>query len=294
MNREKLDFSHLDKVYFPDSGITKGNILDYYSENAQNILPYIKNRPHSLLRQPEGIIGESFFQKNVDHMPPDWVKTKAIYSKSTKESIRYLICDSIQSLFYMVQLGCIEINPWNSQIKHLDKPDWLILDLDPRAVEFRQVIVVAQEVRRACDELQLTCYPKTSGKTGIHIYIPLPARHSYKQVRQFAKILAELVHQRTASITSLERDPEKRDHKVYIDYLQNSKGQTVAAPYSVRPTKTASISTPLHWDEVKPGLDPNDFTIKTMRKRLKRVGDLWKPVLAEGNDIDRVLSEILK
>ncbi len=294
MNREELDLSHLDKVYFPDSGMTKGNLLDYYSENTGYILPYIKNRPHSLLRQPEGIAGKSFFQKNVDHIPPDWIKTKAIYSKSTKENIRYLICDSTQSLLYMVQLGCIEINPWNSRIERLDRPDWLILDLDPQAVEFKQVIAVAQEIRRACDELQLTCRPKTSGKTGIHIYIPLSAQRSYKQVRQLAKAFAMLIYQRTASITSLERDPKKREHKVYIDYLQNSKGQTVAAPYSVRPTKSASISTPLHWDEVKPGLDPNDFTIKTMRKRLKRVGDLWKPVLAESNDIDRVLSEILK
>jgi bifunctional non-homologous end joining protein LigD len=189
-------------------------------------------------------------------------------------------------------LGCIEINPWSSTLKHLAKPDWAVIDLDPEGIGFDKVIEVAKTVHDICEELKIPSYPKTSGKTGIHIFIPMHAKYSYEQVRQFSQLLATLVHDRTASITSLERDPKKRQHKIYIDYLQNRESQTLAAPYSVRPTKSASVSTPLHWSEVKKGLDPAKFTIKNTVKRIDQEGDLWKPVIATGIDMKKILRQM--
>src|SRR5581483_6036946 len=256
------------------------------------MLPYLMDRPHSLLRQPNGINGQAFFQKDLDHTAPDWIKTAAIYSESNHKDIRYLVCDSKDSLLYMVQLGCIEINPWNSRLAALDKPDWVVLDLDPEAIGFDKVVETALVIRRLCDDLSIPSYPKTSGKTGIHIFIPLGARYDYGQCKQFGQLLATLVHQRLPDITSLERSPKKRQGKVYIDFLQNRKGQTLAAPYSVRPTPAASVSTPLKWSEVTQKLDPTEFTLANMRQRIDAVGDLWQPVISEGIDLVAVLERM--
>lgn len=290
----ELDFTHLDKVFFPKTGYTKGDLIAYYQSVADVMLPYLKDRPHSLKRQPDGIKGESFFQKNVDDMPPDWVKTIKVHSESTNEDIHYLVVTNQDSFLYMVQLGCIEINPWNSRVGHLEKPDWLILDLDPEAAGFDKVVETARAIYQVCQATKIAAIPKTSGKRGLHIFIPLGAEYSYKQARDFGKMLATRVNQKLPEITSLERHPAKRRGKVYIDYLQNGHGQTLAAPYSARPTEVASVSTPLHWDEVKIGLDPQKFTIKNTRQRLNRVGDLWKPVLGKGIDLKAVLNKVSK
>jgi bifunctional non-homologous end joining protein LigD len=166
------------------------------------------------------------------------------------------------------------------------------LDLDPEDISFEEVIKVAIVVHQLCEELNIPSYPKTSGKTGIHIYIPLAARYDYEQTKQFAQLLATLVHQRIPETTSLERSPKNRQMKIYIDFLQNREGQTLAAPYSVRPTEVASVSTPLHWAEVKKGLKPSEFTIKNIFKRLDREGDLWRPVIGKGLDIGKVLKSL--
>jgi len=192
----------------------------------------------------------------------------------------------------MVQLGCIEINPWNSKVSHLDNPDWIVIDLDPEGVGFDKVIKTALVVRRVCNELGISSHPKTSGKTGLHIYIPTNAKYSYKLVRQFAGQLAETIHQQAEDFTSIERSPEKRRGKVYIDFLQNSQGQTLAAPYSVRPTKEATVSTPLHWDEVEKGLDPKKLTMKDIQSRLDKMGDLWQPILEAGVDLSKILKKL--
>jgi bifunctional non-homologous end joining protein LigD len=287
----KVKFTHLDKVFISEAKLTKGDLVEYYTKIVDYILPYLKDRPHSLLRQPNGYKGESFFQKDMEY-PPDWVKTVKIFSESNDKNINYLVCDSLDSLLYMVQLGCIEINPWNSTIKHLDMPDWIVIDLDPEAIGFKQVVKVAQAVKQVIDELQIPALPKTSGKTGIHIYIPTKAAYNYDQAKQFAEILANLVHERVPSITSLERSPDKRQKKIYVDFLQNREGQTLAAPYSVRPTKTANLSTPIHWDEVNDKLDPANFTISNIFNRLDKVGDLWAPIYKEKVDIKKVLAAL--
>ncbi|MDB5160887.1 MAG: ligase [Candidatus Saccharibacteria bacterium] len=291
-NRGDLKFTHLDKVFFPEKGYTKGDLVEYYKSIGDYILPYIKDRPHSLLRQPNGINGKAFFQKDVDHMPPDWIKTVPIYSESNQKEINYLVVDKLASLLYMVQLGCIEINPWNSRVQALARPDWCVLDLDPEDIAFSEVVKVAQVIHDLCEEFKISHYPKTSGKTGIHVYIPLGARYDYEQTKQFGQLLANLAHQRIPDTTSLERSPAKRQGRVYVDYLQNRQGQTLAAPYSVRPTVSASVSTPLHWDEVNQRLDPMKFTIKNTAKRLKSVGDIWKPVIGPGVDIGKIIDSI--
>jgi bifunctional non-homologous end joining protein LigD len=281
--KSRVEFSHLDKIFFPDAKITKGDLIDYYAKLGDYILPYLKDRPHSLLRQPNGYSGDSFFQKDMADMPPDWVKTASIFSESNDKNINYLVCDSLDSLLYMVQLGCIEINPWNSTVKHLEKPDWIVIDLDPEDITFKKVVEAALVVKALTDELKIPALPKTSGKTGIHIFIP---------TKQFAEILANLVHQRLPDTTSVERNPAKRQKRIYVDFLQNRQGQTLAAPYSVRPTKAASVSTPLHWDEVNGKLDPANFTIRNILKRIEREGDLWSPVFQQKVDIKGALSKL--
>lgn len=288
----RLELSNLDKVFWPKKGYTKGNLIDYYRDISGVMLPYLKDRPHNLLRQPNGYKGKSFFQKDMGDLPPEWIRTASIYSESTEEDVDYLVCDSSDSLLYMVQLGCIEINPWSSRIKSLGKPDWAVLDLDPESVPFNRVIEVANIVRAVTEELGIPTFPKTSGKTGIHVFMPLAAKYDYAQARKFSEVIARLVHRRTDSITSLERNPAKRQKKIYLDFLQNGEGQTLAAPYSVRPTPDASVSAPLKWEELNSQLKPTMFTIKNMRKRLDKVGDLWQPVIGKGIDIEAILQKI--
>jgi len=291
---KRLTFTHRDKVFWPELGLTKGDLLDYYQQISDIMLPYLKDRPCNLLRHPNGYQGKSFFQKDMAGTAPDWAQTVAVYSESNRKDLHYFVCDSRDALLYMVQMGCIEINPWSSKVAALDKPDWAVIDLDPEGIDFPEVVKVAQVVHDICEELKIPAYPKTSGKTGIHIFIPMQAKYTYEQVRQFAQILATLVQERTSDVTSLERDPQKRPHKIYLDYLQNRESQTLAAPYSVRPTKAASVSTPLHWDEVTKGLDPSQFTLQNIGQRIKKVGDLWEPVLGKGVDIADILSKIDK
>lgn len=290
--KSKVEFTHLDKVFWPEKGYTKGDLVEYYQSVAKFILPYLKDRPESLLRQPNGYNGQSFFQKDMGSILPAWVDHTSILSEAHGGKVNYLICNDIDTLLYMVQLGCIEINPWSSRRKSLNKPDWVVIDLDPEGVGFKTVVETALVVKGVCDELHIPTYPKTSGKTGIHIFIPLAAKYTYKQAKQFAQLLVILVHERTTKTTSLERLPKKRPNKVYLDFLQNNKGQTLAAPYSVRPTPVASVSTPLHWTEVNKRLDPSSFTIKNAMKRFEKEGDLWKPVLGKGVDIKKVLNMV--
>lgn len=287
----KLEFTHLDKVFFPKTKTTKGDLIEYYRSVADYILPYLKDRPHSLNRHPGGINGESFYQKNNPHLPA-WVPHVDIYSESNDENLRWVVGGDLDTLLYMVQLGCIEINPWNSRVGHLKKPDWLVMDLDPEGISFEQVVAVALTTKEVCGELKVSSYPKTSGKTGIHVYIPLGAKYSYDQTKNLAHLIALEVNKRQPKITSVERMPEKRRRKIYVDFLQNRQGQTLAAPYSVRPTPDASVSMPLHWDEVTPGLSPTDFTIKNALKRLGKTGDLWKPLLGMGIDLRSVLKNV--
>jgi bifunctional non-homologous end joining protein LigD len=283
--------THPDKVFFPRHKYTKGEMFKYYESAADYILPYLKDRPMSLNRMPDGITGPSFYQKNNEHLP-DWVPSADIYSESNNANLHWIVGGRLDTLLYMVQLGCVEMNPWNSRVDSLDKPDWIVIDLDPEGIGFERVIEAAQMVKQVCDAWKIPAYPKTSGKTGIHIYIPLHAKYSYEQGKNLAHLIALKVHEQLPKITSVERMPEKRKHKIYLDFLQNREGQTLAAPYSLRPHPDATVSMPLHWDEVKSGLAPTDFTIKNALARLEHTGDLWKPALAKGIDLTAILKNV--
>jgi bifunctional non-homologous end joining protein LigD len=294
VNRKKIKISNPDKIYFPEEGYTKLNMIEYYRKVSKYILPYLKNRPESLHRHPNGINGKSFFHKDVGDMPPEWIKTKKIYSESADKNINYLVCNNEASLLYIVNLGCIEINPWFSRITKPDNPDYLVLDLDPVDINFEKVVETALAVKEVLDSAGGKSYCKTSGSRGLHIYVPLNAKYDYDTAKEFAHIVAKIVNKKIPKITSLERSPSKRKKKVYLDYLQNRRGQTLAAPYSIRPKPGATVAAPLEWDEVKKGLSPKDFTIDTIHKRLAKKGDIFKNILGKGIDIKKSLSKLEK
>lgn len=284
-----LKLSNLKKLYWPKEKITKGEMLKYYYNIAEYIMPYMKDRPQSLNRFPNGINGQSFYHKNMGGKVDKWLKTFKRFSESSGEPKDFLICTNTASLIYMANLGCIEMNPWHSRVQTPLYPDWSVVDLDPGEISFEKVIETAQVVRQVLDSLQIPSYPKTSGSTGIHIYIPLGAKYNYEQSKQLAELIANLVHEELPSFTSLVRDPRKRTDKIYIDYLQNRPIQTICAPYSVRPKPGATVSAPLHWDEVKKGLKISDFTMKNILDRVKEVGDLFDGVMEKGIDLNKVL-----
>jgi len=290
----RLKLRNLDKVFWPEEGYRKGDLIDYYRHVAPVLLPHLKDRPESLYRTPNGILEKGFFQKEAGELPPEWMATKEIYSDSNQKNIRFFICQDEATLVYLANLGCIEINPWLSRLQALDFPDYFVIDLDPEDISFDRVVEAALAVRRVLDRAGAVGYPKTSGATGIHIYVPLGAKYDYDAAVKFAQVVATLAHGEVPDFTSLVRDPRKRQQKVYLDFLQNRGGQTLAAPYSVRPRPGATVSTPLAWDEVRLGLDPRAFTIRTILDRIERFGDLFQPVLGPGIDLELCLENLLK
>jgi len=292
VNGIDLKLTNLNKVYWKKENYTKRDLLNYYHKVAPYILPYMKNRPQSLNRHPNGIDGMSFFQKNVQGKVANWIETFEEFSESTNETVHYFVCTNEASLIYLANLGCIEMNPWHSTRAKPGNPDYCLIDLDPHEIGFDKVIETAQSVKKVLDELSIPAWCKTSGASGLHICIPLGAKYSYDQSRQLAELLANLVHHEVPSFTSVERSPSKRRKKVYLDYLQNSKGQTVACVYSARPKPGATVSTPVFWEEVKKGLSPSNFTIKNLFDRLKTEGDIFTPVYEKGIDLRKTLTKI--
>jgi len=289
IDNHELKLTNLNKIYWPKEKITKGELLEYYYKVAEFIMPYMKDRPQSLNRFPNGINGKSFYHKDMGGKVDKWLNTFKRISDSSEEAKDFLICSNTASLIYMANLGCIEMNPWHSRAHSPLYPDWCVIDLDPGEISFEKVIETAQVVHKVLDSLQIPSYPKTSGSTGIHIYIPLGAKYNYEQSKQLAELIANLVHEELPSFTSLVRNPQKRTDKIYVDYLQNRPIQTICAPYSVRPKPLATVSTPLHWDEVKKGLKISDFTMKNIFERLKSEGDLFTGVMGKGIDLNKIL-----
>lgn len=287
-----IKLTNLEKVYWPQGKITKGDLIRYYASVAPFILPYLKNRPLVMHRFPEGVKGEAFFQKESGEYTPGFVKTTSVLHEGKR--VNYILVQNAKTLLYVANLGSIEMHPFNSTYRKLEKPDYFVFDLDPEAISFGAVIETAQAVHEILEELSVPHFCKTSGLTGLHIYVPLHAKYDYDQARSLAYLLATIVHHRLPKITSLERNPQKRQRKVYIDTLQNIKGQTLVCAYSVRATPRATVSTPLLWKEVKPGLDPEDFTLKTVPKRLMQKGDLFKGVLDKSINLQLLLKKIDK
>lgn len=291
--KNNVRVSNPDKLYWPKEKITKGEFVNYYASVATLMLPYLKDRPQSMHRFPNGADKPGFYQKDVEPKNlPDFVRTEKMFSESTGVNVDYIICDNEATLIYMANLGCIEIHPWNSRVANPQNPDWLIIDLDPEDIDFKAVVTTALAAKKVFDELGLDCYVKTSGSTGIHVCVPLAAKYAFDVVRNFAELVANRIHTKLPDITSVERSPKNRKKKVYLDYLQNSISQTLAAPYSVRPKPGATVSTPLDWKEVNAKLDPKNFTIENILKRVKAKGDLWKPVIGKGVDLNKALKKL--
>ncbi|MES2514311.1 MAG: DNA ligase D [Bacteroidota bacterium] len=290
----KVNITNTSKVFWPDEGITKGDVIQYYQQMADTILPYLKGRPQSLFRTPNGFDKPGFFHKDAGEDGPEWINSVPLYSESARKQINYIICDNKQTLAYLNNLGCIELNPWHSTINTLDKPDYLIIDLDPSEKNtFEQVIETANVVKQILDKAGAPCFCKTSGATGLHIYIPMQRKYTYDQVKDFAHLICVLTQEQLPKFTTLERNLKKRGSgMIYLDYLQNRRGQTIACVYSLRPKPNATVSTPLLWKEVKSGLSPQDFTIKTIFKRIKKTGDIFTGILDKGIDLSKCLQRL--
>lgn len=291
---EKPPLTHREKVFWPKEGYTKGDLFQYYEKISPHILPHLKDRPESLRRQPDGLRNSGFFQKDMVGFVPRRIATKKIFSPSSGKTINYILCQDQWTLLYLVNLGCIELNPWLSRKNSLDKPDYLVIDLDPDEHSYDDVVKVAKEVRLVLKSIGVESWAKTSGSSGMHICVPTHARYDYDTCRQFAEMVCGIVHERMPELTSVERNPARRRGKIYLDFLQNRRGQTLAAPYCVRPLPGAPVSTPLRWSEVKKGLDPASFTIFTVHQRIKRVGDLWSPLLNRSTNLGAAMKRLLK
>jgi len=293
LDGHQLKLTNLNKIYWKKEKFSKGDMINYYLKAAPYILPYMIDRPQSLNRHPNGIDGPNFFQKDQRGKLPEWMQTHEDFSESTNETIEYLVCSNEASLIYMANLGCIELHPWHSRSQSWQYPDWCLIDLDPdKPNTFDQVMEVAKVVKKVLDSIGAEACVKTSGSTGIHIYIPLGAKYDYDQSKQLAELVVTLVNNELPDLTSVKRSPSKRKGKIYLDFLQNRETQTAAAPYSLRPKPGIPVSTPLDWSELKKGLTPTTYNARNIFDRLKVEGDLFQPVLGKGIDLEKVLRKL--
>jgi bifunctional non-homologous end joining protein LigD len=288
----RVRLTNLGKVFWPREGFTKGDLVAYYDAVAPLLLPYLADRPVVLTRYPDGIEGKSFFQKDAPEFVPSWVRTETIFSKDTGRDIAYFILDDARSLRFVANMATIPLHFWSARLAALDRPDWLVIDLDPKEAPFTDVVAVATALRRILDELELPSYPKTSGATGLHILVPLGARYSHEETRNFARLIALLGVEATPGISTVARPVRDRGGKVYIDFGQNGHGVTIVAPYSVRPRPAAPASCPLLWSEVTARLDPSRFTIRTIPARFERMDDPMRAVLGSGIDMAAALARV--
>ncbi|MDQ3534996.1 MAG: non-homologous end-joining DNA ligase, partial [Bacteroidota bacterium] len=287
-----LKFTNLSKIFWPEENISKRDMLNYYYQVVPYMLPYMKDRPQTLNRFPNGIYGKSFYQKDVTGKVPDWIHTFSYFSEADQREKRFIICSDEASLLYIANLGCIEMNGWSSRDQFPDHPDWCIIDLDPDKNTFEQVIEAAQVTKQVLDAIEVPAYCKTSGSTGLHIYIPLGAKYTYEDSKEFGRAIVKVVHKLIPDFTSIERLTSKRNGKMYLDFLQNRPQATVASAYSLRPKPGATVSMPLHWEEVKKGLKMKNFTIHNSISRLKEQGDLFKGVLDKGINLEASIEKL--
>jgi len=280
------------KVFWPDEGYTKAELVEYYERVSGWLLPYLRDRPLVLARYPDGILGKTFFQKDAPEWAPEWIRRERIHAKGVERDIDYFVVDDVEALRYVANTGTIPLHLWASRVGTIERPDWLVLDLDPKGAPFTDVVKVALALRGILERLELPSYPKTSGATGLHILLPLGARYSYEETRTFARLLATLTVEAVPAISTIARMINTRGGKVYVDFGQNGPGQTIVSPLSVRPLAGAPVSMPLRWPEVTARLDPRRFTIRTAPARLEKVGDPMTPVLGEGIDIAAALGRL--
>lgn len=293
INGRDLTLSNLDKPFWPHEGLQKGQLIDYYRSIAPYLLPYLHNRPFTLVRYPDGIDGEFFYQKECPSHAPEWVERITIPADSGEKSITFVLCNDLPTLIWLSNLGCIEVHAWASRVEHLENPDFAVFDLDPAPpATFSQVLEVALLIRQVLKEFGLKGFPKTSGATGLHINVPLKPDYSFDQVRKAVEFVANLLVKVYPQRCTVERVVAKRAGKVYIDYLQNGRSRTMACVYSLRPQPGAPVSTPLTWEEVERGIEPGRFNMFTILTRIKEQGDLYAPLLGTGQELSALLDQI--
>ena len=265
-----------------------------FNEQAtdKRFLPYLDDRPLVLTRYPDGIAGKSFFQKDAPVYVPDWVRTETLYSRDAAREIRYFVIDDAAGLRYVANLGTIPLHVWSARVGSLDKPDWLVLDLDPKEAPFKHVVEVARTLRGILTELDLPSHVKTSGASGLHVLVPMGQRYTNDETRTFARLIAMLAVEALPEIATITRALRGRDGKVYVDFGQNGHGNTIVAPYSLRPLPGAPASCPLQWDEVTARLDPARYTLRTLPKRFEKMTDPLLGVLGEGADMAAAIAKI--
>jgi len=289
----KVPFSNLTKVFWPDEGYTKGDLLDYYRAISPWLLPHLRDRPIVMTRYPDGIAGKSFFQKDAPKFAPEWVRLERMWSDHAEREIDYFVCDDLETLLYVVNLGSIPLHVWSSRVDSLERPDYCILDLDPKGAPFAHVVRAARTIRALCEEIGLPSFPKTSGATGLHVLLPLGGQCTYTESRTLGEILAKVVEKELPDITTTARMLGDRGGRVYIDYLQNGHGKTIAGAFSARPVPGATCSAPLQWKEVGARLDPRAFTIRTLPQRMKKMkSDPLRAVLTLKPDLVGALAKL--
>src|SRR5216110_2722785 len=293
LSHPEIKFSNLDKVFWPDAGYTKGDLIEYYRAISQWMLPYLADRPLVLTRFPDGISGKSFFQKDAPEYAQAFVRTVTIWSEDSQRELDYFVCDNESSLLYIANMAALLLHVWSSRVATLETPDWCILDLDPKEAPFTDVVTVAKAVRALCDDIGLPTGIKTSGSTGLHVLIPLGRQVTYQQSRTLGGLLARVIAAELPEIATVTRQVQKRDGKVYVDYVQNGHGRLLVAPFSARPLPGAPVSMPLKWSEVTPKLDIKKFTIKTAPTRMKQLGeDPLRAVLELKPDLVQALEQL--
>jgi bifunctional non-homologous end joining protein LigD len=290
-----VNLTNQHKIWWPDEGYTKGDVIAYYDAVSDYILPHLKDRPLSLKRNPNGIRDEGFFHKDAGEHAPNYAEVFPVESESSNKTIDYIVCNNKATLLYIANLGSIEINPWNSTTKSPDNPSWMVIDIDPSPKNtFIEVVDVALMTKQVLDKAGLSSYCKTSGASGLHVYVPMKNKYDYTTVKDFAHIIASLIQEQLPETTSVERSLKKRGNKIYVDFLQNRQGQTLACAYSLRPKPGATVSTPLEWKEVNHKLHPSQFTIENTVARLKKKGDLFEDVIKKTSDIGKALKILNK
>jgi len=293
VEERKVPFTNLDKVFWPDEGYTKGDLIEYYRSISEWMLPYLQDRPLVMTRYPDGIEGKSFFQKDAPPYAPEWIRRVTVWSEGSERELSYFVAEDVESLLYVINLGTIPLHVWSSRIESLAQPDWCILDLDPKEAPFTDVVEVALTIRELCQEIDLPAFPKTSGSSGIHVLVPLGRQLTYEQSRTLGQLLGRVVVSERPDIATLTRSPDRREGKVYVDFVQNGHGRLLVAPFCVRPKPHAPVSTPLEWDEVNKRLTIESHTISSVPKRMARLGyDPMRAVLEMEPDLLGALSRL--
>jgi len=272
-----------DRVLYPEDGVTKGDLFEYYKQVGPAIVPHLKDRPFTMKRYPHGITEQAFFQKQAPRGMPDWIPTRQFRTwprEGGSRLVDFPLMNSPEAVLWMVQMNCVDMNAWYSRADKPERPDFVLFDLDPPDGGFELAIEVAHLIRELLDELELPGYVKTSGADGIHVVAPITRRSTFKQTYAFAEGASRLLEQRHPGKVTTEWLKKKRQG-VLVDHRQNGHGKTIASVYSVRPKPGAPVSTPLRWEEVKPGIQPRDFGMKTALERIEQHGDLFAPVLED-------------